>query len=56
MFKLRPDGSSIKAGFVFELPRSLVGDGRDPPPLRFFAIRRGVASELPLPKGFPWAS
>jgi Sulfatase len=55
MFKLRPDGSLIKSGFVFELPRSLVGDGPGSPPLRFFAVRGNRATELPLPKGFPWA-
>jgi hypothetical protein len=55
MFKLRPDGSVIKAGFVFELPRSLLGSGAGAAPLRFFAVRGTHASELPLPKGFPWS-
>jgi len=54
LYQLRPDGSPIQAGFVFELPRLIVGEGAAARPLRFFAVRGGVASELPVPKGFPW--
>jgi Sulfatase len=40
----------VRIGFVFDLPRSVVGSG----PLRFFAVRGGVASELRYVKDFPW--
>lgn len=50
--QIRPTGN-VQAGFVIELPRALVGDGGGPP-LRFFAVRHGVASELPVASGFPW--
>ena len=41
------------AGFVFELPRSVVEEDSDVR-LRFFAIRGGTASELGYKRGFPW--
>jgi Sulfatase len=40
----------VRLGFVFDLPRSVVGNG----PLRFFAVRDGEASELRYVKDFPW--
>jgi hypothetical protein len=40
----------VRIGFVFDLPRSLVGHG----PLRFFGVRGGVASELRYVDDFPW--
>jgi hypothetical protein len=40
----------VRIGFVFDLPRSVVANG----PLRFFAVRAGVASELRYVKDFPW--
>ena len=40
----------VRLGFVFDLPRSVVGNG----PLRFFAVRDGVATELRYVKDFPW--
>ena len=43
----------VQGGFVFELPRSLVGKGGGTP-LRFFAIRGNVATELTYAPGFPW--
>jgi hypothetical protein len=45
-----PPTEAVRMGFAFDLPRSLIGDG----PLRFFAIRGGVASELAYVKRFPW--
>jgi hypothetical protein len=44
-----PD-ASVRIGFVFDLPRTLVGRG----PLRFFAVRGEQASELRYVKDFPW--
>jgi hypothetical protein len=43
----------VEGGFVFELPRSLVGNGGGTP-LRFFAVRGNVATELSYAPGFPW--
>ena len=43
----------VQGGFVFELPQSLVGDGGGAP-LRFFAVRGNVATELSYAPGFPW--
>jgi hypothetical protein len=40
----------VRIGFVFDLPRAVIGDG----PLRFFAVRNGTASELRYVKDFPW--
>jgi hypothetical protein len=40
----------VRIGFVFDLPRSAIGDR----PLRFFALRNGVASELRYVEDFPW--
>jgi hypothetical protein len=51
---IKTDLPIIRAGFVFDLPLSLVGKGAGSPPLRFFAVRGGVASELAYVKGFPW--
>jgi hypothetical protein len=45
----KPD-QVVRIGFVFDLPRSVVGAG----PLRFFAVRGGEASELRYVKDFPW--
>lgn len=50
--QLRAHGN-VQAGFVIELPRTLVGSGGGAP-LRFFAVRDGIASELPASDGFPW--
>jgi len=44
-----------RSGFVFELPRRLVGDGGDVE-LRFFALSGGVATELSYARRFPWRS
>ena len=43
----------MQGGFVFELPQSLVGKGGGTP-LRFFAVRGNVATELSYAPGFPW--
>ena len=43
----------VQGGFVFELPQSLVGAGGGTP-LRFFAVRGNVATELSYAPGFPW--
>jgi Sulfatase len=53
--KLRPLRAHgvIQGGFVIELPDALVGRGGGPP-LRFFAVRGDVATELPVASGFPW--
>jgi hypothetical protein len=45
----KPD-QTVRIGFVFDLPRTLVGNG----PLRFFGVRGGEASELRYVKDFPW--
>jgi Sulfatase len=52
----RPDVSTPHnvpegAGFVFELPRTLIGPDVK---LRFFAVRDERASELSYRRGFPW--
>jgi hypothetical protein len=44
----------VQGGFVFELPQSLVGTGGGARPLRFFAVRGNVATELSYAPGFPW--
>lgn len=49
---IRRDRSGLQAGFVFDLPTALVGHGARP--LHFYAVRGGVATELPTAKGFPW--
>jgi hypothetical protein len=43
----------VQGGFVFELPQSVVGKGGGTP-LRFFAVRGNVATELTYAPGFPW--
>jgi hypothetical protein len=43
-------GNAVRLGFVFDLPRSAIGDG----PLRFFGIRGNVASELRYARNLPW--
>ena len=43
----------VQGGFVFELPQSLVGKGGGTP-LRFFAVRGNVATELSYAPAFPW--
>jgi hypothetical protein len=58
----RPDLNALgnrtalrRAGWVFELPREVVGEGAgDGEPLRFFAVRGDEASELTYARGFPW--
>jgi len=45
----KPD-DVVRIGFVFDLPRSVVGKG----PMRFFGVRGGVATELRYVKDFPW--
>ena len=42
-----------RSGFVFDLPRALVGEGGDVS-LRFFAVLHHEATELRYPNGFPW--
>jgi len=49
-FKGKGPDDVVRIGFVFDLPRSVVGDG----PLRFFGVRGDVASELRYVKDFPW--
>jgi Sulfatase len=49
-FKGKGADDVVRIGFVFDLPRSLVGRG----PLRFFGVRGNVASELAYVKDFPW--
>jgi hypothetical protein len=43
-----------RSGFVFDLPRKLVGDGSDVS-LRFFALRGDRATELTYAPDFPWS-
>ncbi len=45
----KPD-EAVRIGFVFDLPRSVVGKG----PLRFFAVRGDSATELRYVEDFPW--
>jgi hypothetical protein len=48
----RADRSLSRSGFVFELPRKLLGDRTTE--LRFFALRGNLASELTYHGAFPW--
>jgi hypothetical protein len=49
-FKGKKPDEGVRIGFVFDLPRSIVGRG----PLRFFAVRGDVATELRYVPDFPW--
>jgi len=43
-----------RSGFVFDLPRSTVGEDSGTAALRFFALRGDRASELLYARDFPW--
>jgi hypothetical protein len=43
-----------RSGFVFDLPRSKVGEDSGTTTLRFFALRGNRASELAYARDFPW--
>ena len=51
-----PTNQSGLFGFHFELPRGLLPPLGSQHRVRIFAVRLGVASELPVKPGWPWRS
>jgi len=51
LVELASFGGEVPVGWTFEVPARDI----DSKQLRVFAVRGSIASELPVPRGFPWA-